>query len=512
MTLRRLQSQNKLVTLRGAVLAVALFALARSFQEGGHPWGDDYALYINQARGLADGTLWNVVADNRFALSNSAWSTFSPIAYPWGFPLLLFPLVSIFGLNFGVLKLVPTIAYVAMSLLMLGLTRRRFDRVGSTLVTLIVALNSWFISSTDAVLSDIVFIAIALGSLSLIDAAWRHNRVLIRNDRLMVAAAVTMGFAFHVRREGLGLFLALAAIQLVASRATGTHRPSRPSIVIPWLWLFATVIGVHLILPAPLLATRAPGGGLRAIPSNLQWYAPRFAELLGLKTAGNEPISLLSSHLLGVVLAWTVAIAGVIGLVASLIGLFRRQSSAPIHIAAAAIGIGALVLITPYHEQRHMYTPFVLLLIIAAYGLHTLGALTGRHLASSIAICLVFIGPACGTLQMTASSLRYHVDYDYVHWGPEDPAVAELFDAITRLTDERDVVVFFQARSMNLFTHRRAIQGNNVDMMVDRGDWYAQEIGSDYIQSPLTESEAASIGFRESWRNSKFILWQITNR
>ena len=80
-----------------AVLAVLL-------HRNGHTQGDDFALYLRQARSIFDGDIGTVVADNRFTVVNSA-SGFSPIAYPWGWPLLLAPFVKLWGLDYDKLTL-----------------------------------------------------------------------------------------------------------------------------------------------------------------------------------------------------------------------------------------------------------------------------------------------------------------------------------------------------------------------------------------------------------------------
>ena len=53
-----------IVVAAAAVLAVAL-------HRNGHARGDDFALYLRQARSLFDGNIGQVVADNRFAVINS---------------------------------------------------------------------------------------------------------------------------------------------------------------------------------------------------------------------------------------------------------------------------------------------------------------------------------------------------------------------------------------------------------------------------------------------------------
>ena len=47
--------------------------------------GDEFALYLRQARSIFDGDIADVVADNRFSVLYST-GRFSPYAYPWGWP------------------------------------------------------------------------------------------------------------------------------------------------------------------------------------------------------------------------------------------------------------------------------------------------------------------------------------------------------------------------------------------------------------------------------------------
>ena len=91
------------LALPGLVVLAALLAV--SLHRTGHTQGDDFALYLRQARSLFDGDVGQVVADNRFSVLNSD-SAFSPIAYPWVWPLLLSPFVHLWGFDYDRLKLV----------------------------------------------------------------------------------------------------------------------------------------------------------------------------------------------------------------------------------------------------------------------------------------------------------------------------------------------------------------------------------------------------------------------
>lgn len=499
---RRLADGRWQLIALGALIAW----LARSMHEAGHGWGDDFALYINQARGLSDGTLWDVVADNRFGLSNSAWDYYSPIAYPWLFPLLLMAIVAVWGIDFDMLKWIPTLAFVAMVLCTLVLARRRLNQVSATLVTALVAVNPWFLGATDAVLSDLAFVAAVLGALTLLDRAVEHRQVFSTRWGPMVGAALMIAAAFHIRREAIGLGLALIAIQVMAHRS-GAETPTRRGITTPWLALIGSAFGFHLLLPAPLLATDAPGGGPSVLWHHLKWYRQPLAELVGLKEIGDNPVAAWGSSSLGQILFWLLIGAAAIGIIDTVIGVVKAKHSTMPHLVGALLGIGGIVMIAPYHYQRYIYTLAVLIPLVAAHGL----SVAARHRPQPAALLttIVLLAPVTQHAADTVRTLDYHRDYEYTHWGPEHPAVIDLFDAVTRYTDQRDVVVFFQARSMNLFTGRLSIQGNNEQMMIERGDWYAQERDSNYIQTPLTTDRAAELGFEAVWSNSRFILWRI---
>ena len=77
-----------------AMLALVVGALAvimYSTHRAGHWWGDDWALYIRQAKGLLDGHPNRVLTQNEFTVNASDGPEFSPPLYPWGFPLILAP-------------------------------------------------------------------------------------------------------------------------------------------------------------------------------------------------------------------------------------------------------------------------------------------------------------------------------------------------------------------------------------------------------------------------------------
>jgi hypothetical protein len=496
-------------------IGMVMVWMARSVQEAGHGWGDDFALYINQARGLAEGTLWDVVADNRFALSNSAYATFSPVAYPWVLPLLLAPIVTLFGIDYPMLKLVGTFAFAASGVAAMILTGRRAGRVAAGLVSGMVVLNPWFLRATGAVLSDLLFMALVLIAIAALDraidtGALVTGRLRGQASRPVVIAVVVIALAVHTRREGLALAAVLAAAQFAAARAGSADRPTPWR---PWVLLVAIAGGLHIILPAPLLSAMRIGDGDRSrMLDNLIWYREPFAELIGLKDQGDSPIEWLGSPTIGLLLLAAVVTLAVLGSIDAVVSAARRTDVIDMHVVAAVAALAVVVLAPPYRYQRYIFVFVPLLLILAVRGMDLLGRAARSRVVPVVLALLVLTPLVVEQSRQTVNAVRYHRAHDFVQWGPEHPEARELFDAVVAFTDQRDVVVFAQARTMNLYTGRLSIQGNDRRMLLERGDWYAMARDSDYIQVPLQAADAEELGLQAVWSNARFILWRIPER
>ncbi len=539
---------SRLRTAGFVLVALGVFLLARAVQETGHSWGDDFAMYVNQASGLVDGTADRVVADNEFALDNSAFR-FGPVAYPWGFPALLAPILAVTDLDYDALKLVGTAALAIGTVALFVLADRRLRTWQAAIVAGLVGLNSWYLGWTDAVLSDLPFWCAVMLTLVLIDRRVEADDLLDATARTrLVLLGLAIAATFSIRREGGILVVALAATQLGALwRQRGDERSHGERLriaAVPHLSFAVATALVQFARPAPLLTTNDAFGptGLRNLGTNLRFYRSSLSELLGLKDGGPNDVALLGSPSLGTALLALVLGAAVIGIVVSVV----RTPGRDLHVVVVTLGIAAAILVQPFRESRYLYTLFPLVLLFAMLGLASLAAGVAGVFTSSedrkpgdqgkpgepdehgddtrdprsrwaralalfpAVVALPFV-LAIGS--DTLRSVDYHDEYDYTHWGPVDPASLELWDAVTRLTDQRDVVVFHQARSMNLHTSRLAIQGNSVPMMLERGDWYAMVRYSDYLQTRLDDPAlAAELGFVAVWENERFVLWKIPDR
>lgn len=266
----------------------------------GHDWGDDFALYLRQAKALAIGNVGEVISDNRFTVENSGWSTFSPVAYPWGWPLLIAPLYALFGINYEVLKIVEVVAFCLFLLTFFSLVRRRAGYLAATLLVLLIGLSPIYIAGTDSVLSDMPYLSFVGVSLWWMDRCRRQGLDGGVSRRQLVIMGLLVAYSFNVRREGIILLCAFAALHLSMLVGPAMRRRSVKLLgeqdwrkaSIPYVTFGLAVVTFHLLLPT-MLVQRIPGTGLHNVMTRLAYYQDILAQQIGLEKPG------LSMELLG---------------------------------------------------------------------------------------------------------------------------------------------------------------------------------------------------------------------
>ena len=136
------------------VLLGAISLVHGYFLRPGHPWGDDFALYLMHARNLAEGRPYAATG----YIYNPHYPQLGPPAYPPGTPVLLAPVWRLWGLNWTALKAVMIICL----LIWLSLTAWYFRpwmplAVRGFLVALL-GLNHFFLDQSNTIGSDLPFL------------------------------------------------------------------------------------------------------------------------------------------------------------------------------------------------------------------------------------------------------------------------------------------------------------------------------------------------------------------
>jgi hypothetical protein len=84
-----------------------------------------------------------------------------------------------------------------------------------------------------------------------------------------------------------------------------------------------------------------------------------------------------------------------------------------------------------------------------------------------------------------------------------------MFAEVRSRTRHDEVVSFFRARAMNLYSDRQSLQLTRADHILARADWFVMVKASTYVQVLLTDKEAADLGLTLEWENDRFALWRV---
>lgn len=479
-----------LVLLPVAVLSVLL-------HRHGQPWGDDDALYLRQARSLVDGNIGQVIADNHVNVGLAAKPGFSPYVYPWTFPVLLAPFVRLWGLDFDKLKLVEVGCWVGFLACWFGLTRRRMTTWLALLTTAAAGYSLVYMAHTDLILSELPYMAALGATLWFIDTITgtgsdKAERWDAIDRRRLVVLGLMMMLLFNVRREGLAIVPAVLALQAVNVWPRRHEGPDWKALATPHVTFLGSVLALQLLLPSAL-APSYDGAGLGQTWRKLRDpFQSSFVNQLGF------------DHLDG----WLRAVLGLV-IVVGVVVRIRRHARADIGFVVFAVVSMVIVGMIPADSGRYTMalTPFLAYFAIqACAAIPGSRALAGGAVAASLLIANVVDIP-------TAVRQARHFDRSgSVQVGPEQASSQEMFAAVRMYTHRDDLVAFFKARALTLFTDRRSVQSKDLAIILQRADWFVMGRSAPIGIPILTGPEVRSAGLVSVWSNSEWTLWRVPER
>jgi hypothetical protein len=485
------------------VIVIGAGALAIELRRRGHTQGDDFALYLRQARSIFDGDIGAVLADNRFAVLNSD-AAFSPLAYPWGWPLLLSPFVHLWGFDYDRLKLVEVATFMVWLVLLHGIVRRRIGRLAALAVVAVVGTAPTFLVHTDQLLTEFPHLA------AVAVFVWWYDRVRTRgtlltasrNDLIVLGALVTL--VFNVRREGIVLLGVIAVMQLYDVIASLDDRRSATAmidrlrtdwkvLVTPFLSFAIATTLFQLLLPTALLPDN--GNSMTFIDNRLGEFPATLADQLGF---GQHP-------LVGITILGLAAAGAVIGV--------RRRPTLDGPLLLLTLGSALLISTHLRKVDRYWFqvTPWVL--YFATVALLAFGDAVFRRrrqlgrVAALAPLALVVVAHLV-VLPGKVTDARDFNAAGRVQSGPSNPRVAPVFEAVSALTPPDAIIAYYRARTMTLLTDRRSFQTKNLERIEQNADYFAQKRGSTYWQPALELGAARRAGFEEVWSDDTWILWR----
>lgn len=497
------------------VLVAVMYATHRS----GHWWGDDWALYIRQAKGLLDGHPNRVLEENEFTVTMSRGSEFSPPLYPWGFPLLLVPFIAIVGDDLDRLTIVPVLCACVFACCWYALARPRIGvapaLVGVAAVTITPLLLSW----TELIQSEWPFLAATGVALVGLDRAAASGLFDENDRRWLPLALVGLGAAaaFSVRREGLAMVAAIGFAQLAAlgagSVGLAVWRLPRASLG----RLAARLAAPHLtfllavgLLQATLPSTVVPkydGTSITNVWTLRGRLIRNLAQVSGLQRPWQRDPTVLGFTGLGWGLFAVILTLAVMGIVLA-VWQYRTRD---LHLAAYAI-VAFLIggsFRSPINRYVCTVAPIVLLFALVAAAV-PLRHYAGRRTATvvlTLAMAAIVAGNV-GNANLRIDGARLAEQADAIEWGPTHPDAIAMFDEVEMLTGPDDVVAAPKARAMVLETGRQAVQVDDYRPIPPDVDLALIVI--EYNQDRRLAAAVAALPdqYEPVWQNARFVLYR----
>lgn len=425
--------------------------------QAGHDWGGDFSAYIMQARAIIDGTIPEFLRENEFTIHHSI-PAMGPVAYPWGFPLLLSPVYAVFGVDWNALKAVGLLSYAGFLIVLLYGWRQWLGVYQRLLLLGVFVFNPSLLRATDQILSDIPFLFLATCCLVVLGKKSEAYAGRFWWGRLLGLGCL-MAFATLIRFTGvllLGTYLISLLFSLIASSGK-----------------FNGASGLIAGLEAASLRSRIVYGALPVIS---------FAVVMGwaAKLFPNETATqwgFFSSITWGTVIENLRYYSGVIGEFFSPTSRLGYVGSAFYLASLPVVGCGI-----HYHWKKTVVLwVFPVLLLI----LHVLWPFHGGVLrfwfpllpsyvtylilgAERLGKVLSFRGRNVGLLTIwgmvglflaasSAAALRNIAQGRVRGEGPTAPAAASMLEFIRTRTPPDAVVAFLKPRVVRLFTDRRTV-------------------------------------------------------
>jgi len=520
-TLKNKLINYKLSAILIFLLLVVSFILSLYGLNEVHNWGGDFAGYIMQAQSICQGEIAEFLEANRFTIEESTYQM-GPVAYPWGFPLLMAPLYAVFGLNILALKSLNIIFYIIF-LIILWLGFRQYHSYFWRIILFwLFAFNPNFLHFMNNVLSDIPFLVFSTITILFLGKVTIQQRIFISNigDQLLLGGLIAL--SFFIRTQGILILAALAVTQFIEilknvnleyEREVGKNIKLQQSIFGRFfiashkLWIFVLPYASFLVL-ALLWKFVLPEGG-----SSHFLLLKEISLWIMIKNIHHYLIGVPVRFLTGVPsysLQYTIYGASIL---LAFIGSYERRKS-DYHIIIFCLIYIFLLIIWPHKQGiRFLFPllPFYVSFVITGL-IKFFEVFQGRWKIFMKIFSVSFIGIILILfLRLSAiNAFENNANQRRMNEGPYLPAATELFSFISQNIEEDKTIVFFKPRVMRLFTNRNSISIEQIDKLW-KGDYlcikkgaYSHQLGENYVAS-LQQDNMNNLLFE----NKDFQLYKI---
>lgn len=500
------------------ILLFLIGVISFSSLKDGHHWGGDFSQYIMQARSILAGDPAEVIEENRIMLQKSSPPPFCPVAYPWGFPVLLAPFYAASGEDILVLKLPGFIFYLLFLVTLFYGFRKYHSAPWLFALILFCSLNPETIISMNEIGSDMPFLFFSTICLVFIRRIIVEREYLLSStwDPVLLGAMIAM--AFFIRTNGFLLLPTLGFAQLAMTLQRleqnttqnrnqfgnivsyiGKHRqhvlyhlqPYLVFIILVWLW--------HIMLPA---------GGSSHL-EHLKWITP---DTLYRNFILHYKLCLSFFSMIphrGLIFWITVPL---------FIWGFCVRYRSDHFIAVYIILTFSLYIIWPHLPAFRFILPVLPLYISFIFtGIERVGKISAprwRIIWNTVCIVSVLLIISWFGWQTTRRAFRNLQQDRKMTFGPYTQSSMEMFSFIEKQTDPKSTIIFFKPRVMRMITGRKSVRLTEVNGF-SRADYLCMYVraNEDAYKMQITREELTSLSAQERvqlvYENKEFSVYRL---
>ncbi len=455
----------------------------------GHQWGDDFAWYILQAKSILEGTTDEFMQQSAFTNGEST-THLGPLAYPWGYPLILTPVYALKGISPLALKLPALVFFAGFLIAFYFLLKDRLSQAESLLLVAVFAFNPLLLQFLDQILSDIPFLFFS--TLSLFLMTRRDDRGIFHY--VLIGAAVFCTTFLRVT----GILLLVSFLTVEFFRLVKAHNDRTAVIRI-----------IRRSLTTSLVFALLWAINLWLFPSGGESYLSQYAGLIETARAMAPAYFQVFGDFFGRSIAWRVLYY--VLLIFFLLGAWERRRQEPIFLLFFALWM--IVHITYPYWQGPRYI-FPLLPIFIYFVFEGMKAVIRRtpetYRRTSQGALYGFWLLLAGIFFFTSSANAYvNLQNNRQINGPFDPYSTEVYRYIKEKTPQDSVVVFFKPRVMVMMTGHPTIMSTECERML-KGDYIvlSRKVGENQQIAP-EEIDACNLPLSEVRKNNRFVVYEI---
>ncbi len=424
-----------------ALLSVPLFFLNI---HDVHSWGDDFAQYIKEAQNIAHGKPFYQSG----YIYNPHNTEYAPAQYPPGFPLLLAPVVKIWGIAIRPMLYMVTIISVCLLFALFEYFRKYMSVITAVCLSLAIIYNSFMVDLKGNILSDIpclLFVVLYLTTRNATFFSWR--RIL-----LLIFFAV---MAILMRSQAI-LLLAAEGIYLILSLLKSILKNKRFSMQFlyksPVLYIIAGSLLVNFILNKTLFYSpirtdafynqfvkQTIHGNLRDIAeANIYRLLPNCSAFLYYESNNGFLRTAIS-------IAQSIAIA--FSITGFIVCISKRLAVDDIFFILMSL----LIIFLPVHDLRY-FLPALPILFFYCYTTFKIvlpAIIKGDLRWAAILLTLIYLRMGYSHLEKAAEVVPSGCI----------PQASDLvaFRYISQHVNDQDIIVFTKPRLLTLYSNKRSI-------------------------------------------------------